>query len=99
MQKKTTTTAKAKKPEAEIVPEKDRPVNARCDECLFGRCVTVCEARHGNAVQTIEKCECHMARPTKLGFPLVRRDDWCSLHVDCYTGDRTFGGVAAQNFQ
>ena len=57
------------------------------------------EARHGNAVQTIDKCECHMARPTKLGFPLVRRDDWCSLHVDCYTGDRTFGGVAAQNFQ
>ena len=94
-----TPTAKAKKPAAEIVPDKNSQVNARCDECLFGRCVTVCEARHGNTTQNIDKCECHMARPTRLGFPLVRRDDWCSLHVDCYTGDRTFGGVVNQNFQ
>ena len=35
------------KPRTEIVPAGDRPTNARCDECLFGRCVTVCETRHG----------------------------------------------------
>ncbi len=78
--------------------EESLPTNARCDECLFGRNIN-CEVLHGDTVEIVAKCECHLARPTKTGFPIVRPDDWCSLHVDNYTMERTFGGMAAQNFQ
>jgi len=43
--------------------------------------------------------QCHVARPSGHGFPCVRRDDWCSLHVSAETQERTFGGLVAQGFQ
>ena len=42
-----------------------------------------------------EMCECHVARPTRYGFPTVRMDDFCALHVDSKTLERTFAGLAA----
>ena len=40
-------------------------------------------------------CECHVARPTRYGFPTVRLDDFCALHVCAKTLERTFAGLAA----
>lgn len=82
----------------EVVPLA-APTKARCDGCLFGRCVTVTITRGSEVIGQEERCECHVARPTREGFPCVRRDDWCSLHVEAKTRERTFGGVVMQSFQ
>ena len=88
------------KPRTEIVPAGDRPTNARCDECLFGRIVAVLAVKDAKSTQIgPERCECHVARPAGHGFPCVRRDDWCSLHVCARTHERTFGGLVSQGFQ
>lgn len=78
--------------QAEAVPDTYRPTSARCDGCLFGRKVIIVKRgpvdKDGNA-----RCECHVARPTSHGFPVVRCDDWCSYHVGARTHERTFGGI------
>lgn len=85
------------KPRTEVVPAGERPTAARCDECLFGRIVTMVAVKDGKSVQIgPERCECHVARPTGHGFPCVRRDDWCSLHVSAAKGERTFSGLVTQ---
>lgn len=67
---------------------------ARCDECLFGRPVTVVDKdKDGREIGRREVCECHVARPTRFGFPTVRIDDFCSCHVDAASGERTFAGL------
>jgi hypothetical protein len=87
------------KPRTEIVPAGERPTSARCDQCLFGRTVAVLAVKGKDATRLAERCECHVARPSGHGFPCVRRDDWCSLHVSAETQERTFGGLVAQGFQ
>ena len=85
------------KPRTEVVPAGERPTAARCDECLFGRLVTMVAVKDGKSVQIgPERCECHVARPAGHGFPCVRRDDWCSLHVSAAKGERTFSGLVTQ---
>lgn len=67
---------------------------ARCDGCLFGRLVVVVDKdKSGKETDRREMCECHVARPTRYGFPCVRMDDFCALHVDAKTGERTFAGL------
>ena len=82
--------------QAEAVPDTCRPTSARCDGCLFGRKVIIVKRgradKDGNA-----RCECHVARPTSHGFPVVRCDDWCSCHVSARTHERTFGGIITGN--
>lgn len=56
-----------------------------CAKCLFGRLVSS-EARG-------IYCECHIARPTTYGFPIVRPDDFCGQHVDERGTFRTFAAV------
>ena len=77
----------------------ENTAGARCDGCLFGRCVSTTLMREGVVIGTEDYCECHMARPIAAGFPRVRRDDWCSLHVQAQTKERTFCGVVSQGFQ
>lgn len=59
---------------------------AQCRRCLFGR-----------LVQTAERgvmVECHVARPTSTGgFPLVRPDDFCALHVTVRGRVQSFAGL------
>jgi hypothetical protein len=67
---------------------------ARCDGCIFGRCIVVVDTnKRGEEVSRRELCECHVARPTRSGFPTVRRDDFCSCHVSAKTTERTFAGL------
>ncbi len=67
---------------------------ARCAGCLFGRPVTVIDRdKAGKETARREMCECHVARPTRYGFPTVRLDDFCALHVDAQSGERTFAGL------
>lgn len=65
---------------------------AQCRRCLFGR-----------LVQTAERgvmVECHAARPTaSYGFPLVRPDDFCPLHVTVKTRVQSFAGLVPQPAQ
>ena len=89
---------RAAKIEAIVKPEPNT-TGAKCENCLLGRCITVTFMQKGEEAGKDERCECHMARPTSAGFPQVRRDDWCSLHVQAGTTERTFGGVVAQTFQ
>lgn len=90
----------AGKPKTEVVPAGERPTSARCDECLFGRVVAILAVKGDKSTQVgPERCECHVARPAGHGFPVVRRDDWCSLHVRASDHERTFGGLVAQGFQ
>lgn len=68
---------------------------ARCAECLFGRGVTITDYnKAGKVTGKREMCECHVSRPTRYGFPVVRTDDFCACHVDAKTGERTFAGLA-----
>lgn len=72
----------------------DNGNGARCAECLFGRLVLVADKdKRGVETGRREMCECHVARPTRTGFPVVRPDDFCALHVDADTMDRTFAGL------
>ena len=69
---------------------------AKCANCLFGRGVKITdEDKKGNVTAIREMCECHVARPTRYGFPVVRPDDFCALHVDAQTAEKTFGGLLA----
>ena len=65
---------------------------AKCANCLFGRPVTITDDKKKSTKR--EMCECHVARPTRSGFPIVRLDDYCACHVDAATGERTFAGLA-----
>lgn len=68
---------------------------ARCSECIFGRGVTIVDKdKTGKELGRRECYECHVARPTRYGFPVVRDDDFCACHVDAKTGERTFAGLA-----
>lgn len=68
----------------------------RCDGCIFGRPIII-EVKRGKGAdakkEQIPMCECHVARPTRNGFPTVRLDDFCSLHVDAETCERSFAGL------
>ena len=68
---------------------------AICANCLFGRGVTVIDRDKatGNEVGRRDVFECHVARPTRFGFPCVRPDDFCSLHVSASNCERTFAGL------
>ena len=67
---------------------------AKCASCLFGRPVTVVDKdKSGNETARREMCECHVARPTRYGFPTVRLDDFCACHVCAKTAERTFAGL------
>ena len=67
---------------------------AKCASCLFGRPVTVVDRdKSGKETARREMCECHVARPTRYGFPTVRLDDFCACHVDAATNERTFAGL------
>lgn len=75
---------------------KDPRGTARCIDCLFGRPATIVDKdKDGKETARREVCECHVARPTRYGFPCVRPDDYCSCHVDAATGERTFAGLVA----
>ena len=68
---------------------------AACAACLFGRAVEIVDRdKGGKEVSRRSMCECHVARPTRSGFPVVRLDDFCACHVDAKTGERTFAGLA-----
>ena len=68
---------------------------ATCAECMFGRAVTIADTdKKGTVIASREMCECHVARPTRNGFPVVRPDDFCAFHVDAKTSERTFAGLA-----
>lgn len=68
---------------------------ATCAGCLFGRAVEVVgTCGCASATPPVKMCECHVARPTRFGFPVVRPDDFCALHVDAKTRNRTFAGLA-----
>ena len=77
-----------------VIHEADKPTDARCDECLFGRKIQVVKRGPKDKSDNI-RCECHVARPTSHGFPVVRCDDWCAFHVSAATHERTFNGLAA----
>lgn len=71
-----------------------RDCQAVCDNCLFGRLVTVVEKdKSGKELNRLDMCECHVSRPTVRGFPVVRRDDFCALHVDRGTLARTYAEI------
>lgn len=62
---------------------------ATCSRCLFGRIVH--DEERG------ELCECHVSRPTASGgFPAVRPDDFCPLHVSIRGRVRTFAGLVPE---
>lgn len=61
---------------------------ATCMKCLFGRMVE--SAKKGTV------CECHVARPTASGFPTVRPDDFCPLHVSVRSRKRTYAGLVPE---
>ena len=67
---------------------------AKCANSLFGRAVVIEDKdKKGNVKATRDVCECHVARPTRFGFPCVRLDDFCACHVDAATNERTFAGL------
>lgn len=75
--------------------KKETRGTAKCAECIFGRPVTVVDHdKAGKETARREMCECHVARPTRYGFPCVRLDDFCALHVDAKTAERTFAWLA-----
>ena len=66
---------------------------ATCARCLFGRIVR--DALNGG-----RRCECHVSRPTATGgFPLVRPDDFCPLHVSVKARVRSFAGLVPETPQ
>lgn len=67
---------------------------AKCENCIFGRGVTIVDKdKSGKETARRDMCECHVARPTRYGFPVVRLDDFCALHVSAASGERTFAGL------
>ncbi len=75
--------------------KKETRGTASCVGCMFGRPVTIVDHdKAGKETDRREMCECHVARPTRYGFPCVRLDDFCALHVDAKTAERTFAGLA-----
>lgn len=67
---------------------------ARCEDCIFGRAVTIADKdKRGKVTATRQMCECHVARPTRFGFPVVQLDDFCGCHVSAATAERTFAGM------
>lgn len=68
-----------------------------CLNCAFGRQVTVVteDKKSGKETDRRNMCECHVARPTRFGFPVVRLDDFCSFHADPKTGERAYAGLVA----
>ena len=70
------------------------PHGAKCEQCLFGFKLY---AKNGDGTMNAVKIECHVARPTKSGFPVVRFEDYCSFHVNGETGERTFAGLVNGN--
>lgn len=67
---------------------------AQCATCIFGRKVTIADKnKKGEVINSREMCECHVARPTRYGFPVVRLDDFCACHVEASTAERTFAGL------
>ena len=67
---------------------------AKCANCIFGRGVTIVDKdKSGKETARRDMCECHVARPTRYGFPVVRLDDFCALHVHAASGERTFAGL------
>lgn len=67
---------------------------AKCETCIFGRKVTICDKnKKGKVTNERQMCECHVARPTRYGFPVVRLDDFCACHVEAETAERTFAGL------
>lgn len=71
-------------------------LTAKCEKCLFGRPVTIIEredAEGRKAATRKRMCECHVARPTRSGWPVVRLDDYCSHHVDRESGERTYAAL------
>jgi hypothetical protein len=75
---------------APALPEPRRKAKsaATCMKCLFGRLV---ESEKKGIY-----CECHVARPTQSGFPMVRPDDFCPLHVMVRSKKRTFAGLVPE---
>jgi hypothetical protein len=75
---------------APALPEPRRKAKsaATCMKCLFGRLV---ESEKKGIF-----CECHVARPTQSGFPMVRPDDFCPLHVMVRSKKRTFAGLVPE---
>ena len=66
---------------------------ATCARCLFGRIVR-------DALSGGRRCECHVSRPTATGgFPLVRPDDFCPLHVSVKARVRSFAGLVPETPQ
>lgn len=63
------------------------PKGVKCSQCIFAR------------VSEDGRCECHVARPTKTGFPSVNADDFCSLHVNAISGKRTFASYVTPGYQ
>lgn len=73
---------------------------AKCANCIFGRPVTISDRdKSGKETNRRDMCECHVARPTRYGFPVVRLDDFCALHVDAASGERTFAGLLPNGMQ
>lgn len=65
-----------------------------CSNCVFGRPVTVVvEGKDGKEKSRSEMCECHVSRPTRFGFPVIRPDDFCAWHVNATTLERTYAGL------
>lgn len=75
---------------------KDTRGTAQCSSCVFGRCVTIVDTdKKGHEISRHDCYECHVARPTRYGFPVVRKDDFCALHVDATTLEQTFKGLVS----
>ena len=79
---------------------KDTRGTAKCETCIFGRPVTISDRdKSGKETGRREMCECHVARPTRYGFPVVRLDDFCACHVDAASNERTFAGLVPNGMQ
>lgn len=62
-----------------------------CAKCLFGRLV--------KSEERGVYCECHIVRPTRDGFPVVRPDDFCGQHVNDKGTFRTFAALIPEPAQ
>lgn len=75
---------------------KDTRGTAKCENCIFGRAVMIIDKdKSGKETARRDMCECHVARPTRYGFPVVRLDDFCACHVSARSAERTFAGLVA----
>jgi hypothetical protein len=67
-------------------------LTADCTELEIG---SYEDKKSGKETDRRNMCECHVARPTRFGFPVVRLDDFCSFHADPKTGERAYAGLVA----